>query len=334
MQPEHAGIEGLIFDVDSFAVHDGPGIRLSVYVKGCPLSCRWCHSPESRRPGPELIFLADRCRLCGQCAAACPHGVHRILRKTPNGLPALEPDGALEGLAAVGPDGASEVATAVQHLLNRQQCVLCGQCIRQCPRGALDVRGYVTTAGQIVERAVRLKPFFDHSGGGITLTGGEVTAQPAFCAAMLKGCRQEGINTAIQTSGYCLWSDLETLLGQADLVMYDIKLIDDQQHRQWTGRSNRPILENAARLAGRNVQVRVPLIPGITDTAGNIRGICQYVRQAGLRQVCLLPYNGSSAAKYEWLGLPYDIAGQPQSPEQLAALADIVRAEGLDVTLS
>jgi len=293
--------EGLIFDIDTFAVHDGPGIRMAVYIKGCPLSCQWCHSPESRRPEPELIFMRDRCKLCGTCVAVCAQKVHSV-----NGE---------------------------EHVINRDECLVCGRCVEHCPYGALAIKGYLVSAAEIAEKASRLKPFFDHSGGGVTLTGGEVTGQSDFAAEVLEGCQSLGIHTVIETSGACAWRDLERLLPHTDLVLCDVKLIDEEEHRRWTGASNRQILRNAARLAKHNVQVRVPLIPNITDTEENLQGIFGFMGTAGLSSVALLPYNPSSAAKYEWLGLTYKIQGEPQNRDRLLSLVDIARQMGINAVI-
>ena len=293
--------KGLLCDLDTFAIHDGPGIRMTVYLKGCPLSCAWCHSPESQCAEPELVFVRDRCALCGGCVEVCPQGAHHL------------------------EDG--------QHAVDRALCRACGRCVEVCAHGAVAIKGYPATAGEIIARAVRMLPFFRHSGGGITLTGGEVILQPEFALAVLRGCRAQGIHTAIETCGACPWPTLERLLAYTDLVLYDLKLMDDAAHRHWAGASNRLILENAARLAGRKVQVRVPLIPGITDTEENLRAICAFMRDVGLSEVTLLPYNEAAGAKYQWLDRSYTCVGAQQSPQALAHLAELAREMGLGATI-
>ncbi len=291
--------DGLLFDIDTFAIHDGPGIRMTVYLKGCPLACAWCHSPESQGTEPVVILLRDRCALCGACVAACPQNAHAI------------------------EDG--------RHTLDRARCAVCGACVRACPHEALQMRGYRASAAEIVRRALRMRPFFAHSGGGVTLTGGEVTLQPDFAEAVLRGCHQAGIATAIETSGACAWESLARLLPWTDLVLYDLKLADDATHRRWVGASNRATRENAARLAawGVPVEVRVPLIPGITDTEANLRGVYAFMRDAGLPRAALLPYNEAAPAKYEWLDAPYALGeARRQTPEALAALVALAEEYG------
>jgi pyruvate formate lyase activating enzyme len=209
--------------------------------------------------------------------------------------------------------------------------------VDHCPSGALAIKGYRIDAGEVIARAARLKRFFDYSGGGITLTGGEVTMQPEFAAAILAGCRRLGIHTSIETCGACRWERMEQIVAHTDLVLYDLKLMDEGEHRRWTGASNRLILENAGRLAWRRfpeVQVRVPLIPGITDTEANLSALFSFMREVGLSSVALLPYNPSASAKYDWLGRRYEIPGEPQSPQRLAAIVTAAQKAGLDAAIA
>jgi pyruvate formate lyase activating enzyme len=195
------------------------------------------------------------------------------------------------------------------------------------------MKGYVVTAGEIVAQAERLKPFFDSSNGGVTLSGGEVTLQPDFSAAVLRACQERGIHTAIETCGAASWGRMERVAAHADLILYDLKLMDKVEHRRWTGASNRQILENARRLAGRNIQIRIPLIPGVTDTETNLRATFAFMREAGLGSAALLPYNTSAGAKYEWLDRDYGLEGQVQSEAELEAMLALARAEGLEATI-
>ncbi|MBM3190817.1 MAG: glycyl-radical enzyme activating protein [Chloroflexi bacterium] len=294
---------GLIFDLDTFAIHDGPGIRMTVYLKGCLLSCAWCHSPESQAREPQLVFVADRCAFCGSCVAVCPEGAHILADE--------------------------------QHVLNRALCQACGRCVAACAARALQIKGQWVTAGDILRRAVRMRPFFQYSGGGVTLTGGEVTMQPEFAEAVLAGCREQGIHTAIETCGACDWPTLSRLIEHTDLVLYDLKLVDDAAHRRWAGASNRQTLANLACLVeeDRAVQVRVPLIPGITDTEENLGAILRLMGDLGLRSLALLPYNEAAGAKYEWLGRAYTIEGRTQPVDVLRGWQRQAEELGIEATI-
>jgi len=291
--------EGLIFDIDSFAVHDGPGIRMAVYLKGCHLRCGWCHSPESHKPVPELVFFSDRCVSCGQCARVCVRGGHRF-------------------------DGG-------RHTLDRSSCAACGECCRTCVSQALAVKGFRMKASAVAEKAGRMKVFFGERSGGVTVTGGEAADQPEFAEAVLSACASRGIHTTLETSGDCPPEILERLAQKADLVLYDLKLMDDLQHIKWTGVSNRRILANFRTVPASKIIVRVPLIPGITDTGSNVSGIIRFVSDAGIRRIDFLGFNPSASAKYEWLGRKFGLEGAAPNPARDAQIREEAARAGLTV---
>ncbi len=295
---------GLVADIDRFAVHDGPGIRTAVYLKGCPLRCPWCHSPETQRAQPELVFYAARCTACGLCLPACPEGA----------LSLAEPRIAVDWA----------------------RCTHCGECTKVCYPGALKLLGRWVTADELLAEIERDRPFFQASGGGVTLTGGEATAQPAFCRAVLAGCRARGIHTALETNGCAPWAVYQDLAGLVDLFLYDVKLVDDDRHRALTGASNRLALENLARLAGLGAEIvaRVPCIPGLNDSPEDISAAAALVSRLGLKRIDLLPYNETAGAKYAWLGREYPLPGlKTQAPDQMEALAGLCRSSGLSAQI-
>jgi len=295
-------MKGTVFDIKRFSIHDGPGIRTTVFLKGCPLSCWWCHNPEGQSPGPELVLRANRCIGCGACVEACPNGA--IFSQ--NGL--LRTD--------------------------RGKCTLCGSCVEVCYTGAREIAGQVMTVEEVMAEIERDVPFYDGSGGGVTFSGGEPLLQRDFLLDLLRACRQRNVHTAVDTSGLAPPETVERVGELADLFLYDLKLMDEERHRRYTGVSNRLILENLRALAGqgRRVILRVPVVPGINDDDGNVRRIGELAAELGLDQVCLLPYHHTGADKYRRLGKDYLLPEvRPPSEERMEELAQVLRAFGLQV---
>ena len=275
---------GIIFDIKRFSIHDGPGIRTTAFLKGCPLACQWCHNPESQSFQPELIFRPDRCLVCGECVIACPTGSIRME----------------EG----------------RILQDRDTCQVCGDCVSVCYPGARELIGYSTTPTALVEELARDRVFYEESGGGVTFSGGEPLAQPDFLEECLSLCRDAGLRTALDTCGAAPWEELERQLPYLDLVLYDLKLFDDDLHQDYTGFSNQGILENFQRLVETGVEVRVrrPVIPGVNDSREEIEKLGEYLANyIGKIGIDLLPYHGLSADKYLRLGRE---EGSWESPSQ------------------
>jgi len=294
---------GLVFNLQRFSLHDGPGVRTTVFFKGCPLHCPWCHNPESLARRPEVTVHVERCLGCGACAAACPR------------------DG--------GPLPAGS-------LLGVEGCLACGACVAACPGGAREMVGREWTVEEVVAAVLRDRPFFDLSGGGVTFSGGEPLAQPEFLVACLEHCRAEGVHTAVDTSG-C--APLETLLQVGritDLLLYDLKLTDPETHRSLVGAPPEPILDNLRALAadGRPIWLRLPVIPGVTDSPERVAEAARLA--AGLRsveRVSLLPYHRLGNGKRHRLGreCAFDAPAIPEGG--LASLARLVAEEGVRVEI-
>jgi len=287
-------LQGIVFDVKRFAVHDGPGIRTTVFFKGCPLRCGWCHNPESQGSEPELVVRPSRCQRCASCVRICPE---RALSFSDEGIS-----------------------------VDRSRCTRCGTCAGICPSQALEIVGRAVTVGEVMAQIVRDVPFYDESGGGATFSGGEPLWQPDFLAATLRACHERGIHTAVDTCGFAPWETIERVRGATDLFLYDLKLMSSSRHTELTGAPNALILENLEHLSrlGQPLVVRVAIIPGINDSQRELCALGEFV--GSLRNpppVDLLPYHRIGVGKYGRLGRLYHL-GDVVPPDE-ERMAEIVR---------
>ncbi|MBN1686526.1 MAG: glycyl-radical enzyme activating protein [Spirochaetales bacterium] len=294
----NAAPQGLVFDIKRFAVHDGPGVRTTVFLKGCGLSCIWCHNPESINPEPELIVLPKKCIGCGACVEACPNHAHTI-----------------------GENG--------EHLFDRKLCTACGRCAEVCYAQALVLAGRWMSIDEVAAVLEEDRKFFEISKGGVTLSGGEPFVQHEFTSALLRRCKEEGFHTAVDTSGAVAWNILEQSLPYIDLILYDIKQMDPGAHERLTGRSNELSLENLRRLdqAGAAIEIRMPVIPTLNDDPDNIAAAGQFI--AGLDNVVavkLLPYHNFAGTKYDSVGRTNTLpVVEPPSQAEMVSLAKRIR---------
>jgi pyruvate formate lyase activating enzyme len=273
--------EGLVFNIQRYSIQDGPGIRTTIFLKGCPLRCAWCSNPESQNTYPEIAKRDSLCVKCGRCAAICS-------------------------------EKAISVDTEGRHI-NRELCTNCGECVGVCITGALKIFGEMLTAAEVFEEIKKDIDFYRSSGGGVTVSGGEPLFQPDFVASLFKLCQHGGINTCIETSGCGSRKSLEKVLPYTDMVLFDIKLSQPSQHRKWTGKSNADIFRNLNITVAKGIPVtlRVPLVPGVNDSDTEIKNIARIGADTLKRfgQVNILPYHRFGAGKYEMLDRDYPLTG-------------------------
>jgi len=270
-------LTGTTFNVQQFSTEDGPGIRTTVFMKGCPLRCVWCHNPEGLRPNPDLVWYDVRCIGARDCLRVCPEGA---LKLTPEGM-----------------------------RIDRERCTVCGTCAWACPTAALEVIGREWSPDALMAELLKDRVFYETSGGGVTFSGGEPMMQADFLSEVLPRCHEAGIHVALDTCGLVPWEHYERVMPFVSLVLLDIKLMDSSQHQKATGVDNALILENARRMAGRGkpMWIRTPVIPGFTDDLGNIRAIGGFIRESlpTVERWDLLAYTNLGRPKYHRLDLPY-----------------------------
>jgi pyruvate formate lyase activating enzyme len=295
--------DGVVFNIQKYSLHDGPGIRTTVFFKGCPLRCWWCHNPESQRPDPEVHRSESRCVRCGECLQACPQRQDQE--------------------SEVGADAA--------------ECSTCGACVEACPTGARKMVGSRMSVDDVLATVLQDRVFYDDSGGGVTFSGGEPLAQPEFLEALLAASRREGLDTAVDTCGFAPEDQLLGLAQLTDLFLYDLKTLDERRHEEFTGTSNRIILSNLQALGRvhKNIWIRLPIVPGWNDGEDELKSTARFV--AGLRgitQVNLLPYHAlhqhKTSTAADGNGRPNTCPEiDPPSPERLRELSRLFEAEGL-----
>jgi pyruvate formate lyase activating enzyme len=305
MRPEET--HGKIFNIQHYSIHDGPGIRTTVFFMGCPLRCLWCQNPESQGFQPVIFFDADKCVGCGQCVQACPEGAIQVI------------------------EGKSKT--------NRDQCKGHGNCIEVCLYEARSLMGRNATAGEVFEDVNSDAIFYQNSGGGVTISGGDPVAQPDFAISILKLCREAGIHTAIETCGFAKWETLKALLDYTDLVLYDIKHMDAAIHKKYTAVSNEQILDNAKRIRAElklPMLARLPTIPGYNDSLENMESAARFIaHELGNEvKVHLLPYHRLGETKYERMEINEGcIHIEPPSDERMEELKKMFESFGLTVAI-
>ncbi|MCL5669753.1 MAG: glycyl-radical enzyme activating protein [Acidobacteria bacterium] len=294
--------KGLIFEIRRFCLHDGPGIRTTVFLKGCPLSCLWCHNPEGRSYKPSLMYFEDRCRQCRDCIPACPHGAIR------------------------------EVDSKI---LTGPECEASGMCVEACPSEARLISGRWMTIPEVVGQVEKDLVFYDESQGGVTFSGGEPFYQPVFLNSLLDAFRDRRIHTTLETCGFVKSDILRSLMGKIDLFLFDIKVLDPAKHKEYVGVSNELIQQNLEMLVGEGAHliVRVPIIPTVNDSTDEVDGLGRLLCRLHISDVHLLPYHRMGSAKYARLQMPYVLNIDPPSPEAMLSLSSRLENQGLNVTI-
>lgn len=292
--------EGWVYDIQRFSLHDGPGIRTTVFLKGCSLKCVWCHNPESQFSLPEIAEFKDRCMGCGRCIEVCPQ----------------------------------KAITETKWSIDRETCTRCGRCAEVCPSGARKIMGKKMGAEDVLREVRKDKLFYKNSGGGMTLSGGEPLRQALFSRQLLRMCKKENIHTAIETCGYTNWSNFNKILPFTDLVFYDVKHINPLRHKVFTRKSNELILENLRKMVeeGANIVIRIPLIPGYNDAEGDIMATAEFLKSLKyIKRIELLSYHKLGEAKYDRIGREYGLTINPPGEDRINKTKELLESYGFEV---
>jgi choline trimethylamine-lyase activating enzyme len=312
MENKNLGIiqrKATIFNVQKYNMYDGPGVRTLIFFQGCPLRCKWCANPEGMIKKYRVMFKSNSCVNCGACVSVCPVGIHTISNES------------------------------LKHEVNRNiECIGCRKCVDACLNSALSIVGEVKTISELVEIVEEDRAFYEASGGGVTLGGGEVLMQPEAASSLLMACKQEGINTAIETCGYAKLESVLKVAEFTDLFLFDIKHINSDKHFELTGVRNEQILENLKELLRRKykVKIRMPLLKGVNDCKEDIEDIIKFLipfkDYKNFKGIDLLPYHKMGVNKYKQLGIEYPIEGDPSlSNEDLNKIEGWIKKYDLSV---
>jgi len=296
---------GVVFNIQRFSIQDGPGIRTTVFLKGCPLRCQWCSNPESQSPHPEIMYRSQQCQKCGTCAEVCDVDAVTII----DGRPSLE----------------------------RGTCTMCMDCVEACPSGALEISGKRMGLEEVVDEACKDELFYTNSGGGVTLSGGEPLSQPEFSRLFLKACKERSIHTALDTSGHATWQVMKRVLEYTDLVLFDLKHLSPEKHLEGTQASNDLILENLKKTLDSGqarVWIRIPMIPDYNDSAPYVEELVLVLKEMRAEKVSLLGYHQWGRSKYEALGREYPCDGVAVlSKPRLELTRRAMKVHGIEVTI-